>query len=478
MAKSYWQKRAEQNLGRAERISQIAEVKVANAYNEAVRQMKKELPDAIRKVKKDFSLADIKRGQAGKHIGKEIDKRIDYIARVQQGATYNALSQGYTDSYRRTAQTLERFGLNRVPTQVQRRAVERAVNDKWLAKKNYSDRVWDDKVALRKALKTDVTAGIIRGTDPDRIAEQVAQKAGATVGSARRLVRTEMNRIYNAASVDVYSECGVRRLRFSAELDNRTSEICLKMNGTIIDVEDLQPGVNQPPLHPWCRSVLVPLQEDMRLIKDAQPKDVAEDTKQALEELDGGTDGKHAGALKQYGSFEAYTLNSVLRGDTELADLDNGQRKIIEQLDGNLQDVMRKTYAPEEGTVYRATDWNALQGLTRTKSPEGAVKALDSRIETGKPIQLKQYVSAYKTEEEAQRHFNPETVEGAQTKVMLKMDYPKGQRMVDMEASEPEQGVLLDKALKADVVGQTANTQEDGTILVEVHVKIRSERPD
>ena len=240
--------------------------------------MKKELPDAIRKVKKDFSLADIKRGQAGKHIGKEIDKRIDYIARVQQGATYDALSQGYTDSYRRTAQTLERFGLNRVSTQVQRRAVERAVNDKWLAKKNYSDRVWDDKVALRKALKTDVTAGIIRGTDPDRIAEQVAQKAGATVGSARRLVRTEMNRIYNAASVDVYSECGVRRLRFSAELDNRTSEICLKMNGTIIDVEDLQPGVNQPPLHPWCRSVLVPLQEDMRLIKDAQPKDVAEDT--------------------------------------------------------------------------------------------------------------------------------------------------------------------------------------------------------
>lgn len=473
MAKSYWQKRAEQNLGRAEKISQIAEVRVANAYNEAVKQMKKELPDAIRKVKKDFSLADIKRGRAGDRIGEEIDKRIDYIAKVQQEATYGALSQGYVSSYQRTAQTLERFGLNRVSGQVQKRAVERAVNDKWLSKKNYSDRVWDDKVALRKALKTDVTTGIIRGTDPDRIAEQVAQKTGATVGSARRLVRTEMNRIYNAAAADVYSDCGVKRLLFNAELDNRTSEICREMHGKIIPIEDLQPGVNQPPLHPWCRSTLVPLQEDMQLIKDAQPQTVEEDTEQVLTELDGDTQGEHAGALKRYGSFEAFELNAMLRGE-DMSRLPEARIEYLEQIDSDLQDVMRKTYAPEGGTVYRATDFEALQKLTRTKSPEGVVNSLEQRIESGKTVKVKQYTSAYRTEEDAISHLAPQDVEGVQTRVVMKIDYPKGQRMVDMTASEPERGILIDKGQELEVLGQTATEQEDGTILVEVHVKIRS----
>lgn len=471
MAKSYWQKRAEQNLGRAEQISQIAEVKVANAYSEAVRQMKKDLPEAIRKVKKDFSLADIKRGRAGDRIGEEIDKRIDYIAKVQQEATYGALTEGYVSSYQRTAQTLSKFGLNRVSTQVQKRAVERAVNDKWLSKKNYSDRVWDDKVALRKALKSDVTTGIIRGTDPNKIAEQVAQKTGVTVGSARRLVRTEMNRIYNAAAVDVYSDCGVKRLLFNAELDNRTSEICWKMHGTIINIEDLQPGVNQPPLHPWCRSTLVPLQEDMQLIKDSQPQTVEEDTEQVLTELDGGTDGEHSGALKRYGSFEAYKLNEMLRtGNVP----EGPEGEYLQQIDSDLQDVMRKTYAPEAGTVYRATDWNALEGLTRAKSPEGVVSSLDFRIESGKTLKLKQYTSAYRTMDGAEGHLQAQEVDGAQTKVVMRIDYPKGQRMVDMTDSEPEQGILLDKGQEVEVIDQTATEQEDGTILVEVHVKIRS----
>lgn len=471
MAKSYWQKRAEQNLGRAERISELAEVKVANAYNEAIRQMRKELPDAIRKVKKDFSLADIKRGRAGQRIGEEIDKRIDYIAKVQQQATYDALSTGYVSSYQRTAQTLSRFGLNRVSTQVQRRAVERAVNDKWLSKKNYSDRVWDDKVALRASLKSDVVTGIIRGTDPDKIAEQVARKTGATVGSARRLVRTEMNRIYNAAAIDVYSDCGVKRLLFNAELDSRTSEICENMHGTIIRIEDLQPGVNQPPLHPWCRSTLVPLAEDMDKIKDSQPQDVDEDTERALEELDGSQDGEHKGALVRYGSMEGFKLNEMLRTG-EVPEGPEGE--MLKQLDSDLQDVMRKTYAPEDGTVYRATDFESLQGLTRTQSPEGAVNSLEARIENGKPLKIKQYTSAYRTRKEAEEHFSAKTVDGVQTKVVMKIDYPKGQRMISMKDAEIEQGVLLDKGQQVEVVGQTATKKKDGIVLMEVHVKIRS----
>lgn len=461
MAKTYWQKRAEQNLARAEKISSQAEVKVANAYNEAVRKMKKELPEVIRKVKKEFSLADIKRGQAGKSIGSEIDKRIDYIAEVQQKATYSALSEGYVSSYQRTAQDLQKYGLERVSSEVQKRSVERAVNDKWLSKKNYSDRVWDDKKALRAALKSDVTTGIIRGTDPKKIAEQVAQKTGVTVGSATRLVRTEMNRIYNAASVDVYSDAGIYRLKFDATLDGRTSEICRNMNGKIIRVEDLKPGVNMPPLHPWCRSILVVLPEDIELLKKSQPKNSKEDTEQALTKLDGSQMGEHAAALRSYGSFEAYALNAMLRGDET-----SMPAEYLKNIDSKIQDVMRKTYAPEAGTLYRASDFEALKSLTRTKTDEGAIKALKRYAEEGKTIKFKQYTSAYQDLESAEDHF--EVSEG-QKKVIIQIAYPKGQRMVDMSSFEVEKGMLLDKGQEAKVV-----SVEETEDKIQVYVKIGS----
>jgi hypothetical protein len=54
----------------------------------------------------------------------------------------------------------------------------------------------------------------------------------------------------------------VDRYEYLATLDNRTSEICRELDGKVFDVKEAEVGVNQPPMHPYCRSTTIPSFED------------------------------------------------------------------------------------------------------------------------------------------------------------------------------------------------------------------------
>lgn len=74
---------------------------------------------------------------------------------------------------------------------------------------------------------------------------------------ADRLARTVTNDVYNRAHIERYEDSGVvDGVQFSAHMDDRTSEICEMLNGTIWAMGD--PDIQVPPLHFNCRSRLVP----------------------------------------------------------------------------------------------------------------------------------------------------------------------------------------------------------------------------
>ena len=50
-----------------------------------------------------------------------------------------------------------------------------------------------------------------------------------------------------------------------ATLDKRTSEICQSMDHKVFKVKDRQPGVNCPPMHPFCRSTTIAYLNDETL---------------------------------------------------------------------------------------------------------------------------------------------------------------------------------------------------------------------
>lgn len=99
--------------------------------------------------------------------------------------------------------------------------------------------------------------GLIRGDSYKQISESLAVASGTTIRKADLLVTTEANAIFNDGVRNVIdTNPMIKGYRFRAVLDSRTSDICQEMDGKYIAKEDVQPGVNYPPLHPRCRSTV------------------------------------------------------------------------------------------------------------------------------------------------------------------------------------------------------------------------------
>lgn len=123
---------------------------------------------------------------------------------------------------------------------------------------SFSSRIWMNRDKLVQVLKQELTRGIIRGDNPRILANIMRKRIKSTKANIERLVRTETTFIANATIKQGYSDEGITKYEFSAHLDDRTSKICKDMNKEEFNLKDFQPGVNAPPMHPNCRSRIVP----------------------------------------------------------------------------------------------------------------------------------------------------------------------------------------------------------------------------
>jgi len=117
----------------------------------------------------------------------------------------------------------------------------------------------------------------------------------STKSDIDRTVRTIRSHVANQAYLDSYKKIGFEYVRFVSVLDGRTSKLCASLDGTIWKIND--PSKRVPPLHPHCRSILVPVDKDGRLagerpfVMDERPvKDIPKDERsQLIGQLDANT---------------------------------------------------------------------------------------------------------------------------------------------------------------------------------------------
>lgn len=117
----------------------------------------------------------------------------------------------------------------------------------------------------------------------------------STKSDIDRTVRTIRSHVANQAYLDSYKKIGFEYVRFVSVLDGRTSKLCASLDGTIWEIND--PSKRVPPLHPHCRSILVPVDKDSRLagerpfVMDERPvKDIPKDERsQLIGQLDANT---------------------------------------------------------------------------------------------------------------------------------------------------------------------------------------------
>ncbi|BDC01580.1 hypothetical protein CP118TE_12890 [Clostridium perfringens E] len=144
------------------------------------------------------------------------------------------------------------FTFSEMPTDF----IKEVLRNKWSGK-NYSQRIWKNSDVLAERLEKVITSGLMSGKSSKRMAKELDDLSNCGKFASERLIRTETTYVTNMAEIESYKECDIDKCVFLATLDLRTSKICREMDGKILIVGKANPGVDLPPLHPFCRSTTI-----------------------------------------------------------------------------------------------------------------------------------------------------------------------------------------------------------------------------
>ena len=140
--------------------------------------------------------------------------------------------------------------------------IKRLQGLKWTGEA-YSDRIWSNTGALASSVKDELLVSLMTGRSVRDTSQAIAERFEVSKGKARRLVRTESAFFHNQMELLSYEDAEITKYKFVAVLDKRTSHICQEHDNKVYETKDAVPGVNYPPLHPWCRSTTIAHDDDI-----------------------------------------------------------------------------------------------------------------------------------------------------------------------------------------------------------------------
>lgn len=140
--------------------------------------------------------------------------------------------------------------------------IKRLQGLKWTGEA-YSDRIWSNTGALASSVKDELLVSLMTGRSVRDTSQAIAERFEVGQNNARRLVRTESAFFHNQMELLSYEDAEITKYKFVAVLDKRTSHICQEHDNKVYDTDKAVPGVNYPPLHPWCRSTTIAHDDDI-----------------------------------------------------------------------------------------------------------------------------------------------------------------------------------------------------------------------
>lgn len=140
--------------------------------------------------------------------------------------------------------------------------LQQTLNEKWINGENFSDRIWANKERLINLLNNEIRDGFIRGDDYRTMSKILQHRMDVGANEALRLIVTESSFALNQANKQAFIDAGIEEYEITAVLDSRTSPMCRSLNGKRFRFEDAKVGINYPPFHPWCRTTVIPLENE------------------------------------------------------------------------------------------------------------------------------------------------------------------------------------------------------------------------
>jgi phage head morphogenesis protein, SPP1 gp7 family len=195
-------------------------------------------------------------------LNDDLDRMRESIYHSEKNISDAFYSDLMKDSYyKATFDLQQQTGLAYSFSNLPETEIKRLRGLKWTGEA-YSDRIWSNTGALASSVKDELLVSLMTGRSVKDTAQAIAERFGAGQNNARRLVRTESAFFHNQMELLSYEDAEITKYRFVAVLDRRTSHICQEHDNKVYDTDKAVPGVNYPPLHPWCRSTTIAHDED------------------------------------------------------------------------------------------------------------------------------------------------------------------------------------------------------------------------
>ena len=164
--------------------------------------------------------------------------------------------------YRATFDLQQQTGLAYSFSDLPETEIKRLQGLKWTGEA-YSDRIWSNTGALASSVKDELLVSLMTGRSVRDTSQAIAERFEVGQNKARRLVRTESAFFHNQMELLSYEDAEITKYKFVAVLDKRTSHICQEHDNKVYNTAEAVPGVNYPPLHPWCRSTTIAHDDDI-----------------------------------------------------------------------------------------------------------------------------------------------------------------------------------------------------------------------
>ena len=180
------------------------------------------------------------------------------LGAIEQKEIDNHLRKTYGKHFEYVAKEL---GLGNQFLALDSKVITDTIYKKWVDDGNFSTRIWGNKEKLLNHITTVYRDGLVRGDDYKQMSVLLSKRLGVALNDAKRLVWTESSFVLNQAHAQPYVEAGVTEYRINAIIDSRTSDICRELHkqaekGETFRFDEMMVGINYPPFHSWCRSVV------------------------------------------------------------------------------------------------------------------------------------------------------------------------------------------------------------------------------
>ena len=196
-------------------------------------------------------------------LNDDLDRMRESIYRSEKKGSDAFYSDLMKDSYyKATFDLQQQTGLAYSFSYLPETEIKRLQGLKWTGEA-YSDRIWSNTGALASSVKDELLVSLMTGRSVRDTSQAIAKRFEVGQNKARRLVRTESAFFHNQMELLSYEDAEITKYKFVAVLDKRTSHICQQHDNKVYNTDEATPGVNYPPLHPWCRSTTIAHDDDI-----------------------------------------------------------------------------------------------------------------------------------------------------------------------------------------------------------------------